>query len=118
MIKFPIINDTDPNSQFRNLLDLIPEGWRNAIPLYKLADKLNIDILSLLRLIKYARLEGNVIAVMDVGAFIPENESDLLLFTSYEEARLRFEIEALNTDIKHLDGEEVTIVPKGVDYEE
>ena len=117
MSKKYITNDTRKDSQHRQLLDLIPEGEKNAIPLYELAHKLDVDLLQLLRMITHAQLEGNIIAVMDIGVFIPESENELYSYTNYEKARIQFEIEALNTSQNVLNGERLVLVYEGVDYE-
>jgi len=113
-----IVNDTRKDSQYRQLLDSIPHGYKNAIQLDELAHRLDIDLLQLLREIKGAQTGRNIIAVMDIGVFIPECDEELYSYVNYEKARLQFDIEALNTAHEKLNGERLVLVYEGVDYDE
>ena len=113
-----ISNDTRLDSQHRQLLDLIPEGFENAVSVTWLADKMKTSEKEVLGKIRHAQFDGNIIAVIENGVCIPADESELYRFVGCEVADLQFKIEALNHAYKKLTGEQLILVYRSEDYEE
>lgn len=66
-----IVNDLDPNSRNREILDLIPEGEESALTSYELARALHKKPRAVRNMIAQAREDGNIIAGNEHGYFIP-----------------------------------------------
>lgn len=113
-----ITNDTRKDSIHRQLLDLIPEGFENAVSVTWLADKMKTSEKDVLGKIRHAQFDGNIIAVLENGVCIPADESELYRCVGCEVADLQFRIEALNHAYKKLTGEQLILVYRSEDYEE
>lgn len=113
-----IKNDTRKDSPHRELLDLIPEGFRNAVPISKLASRMGLSESEVQNKIDYAQFDGNIIATIDNGVCIPANEGELCRYVGNEVARLQFKIDAVNYAYKALNGEQLILVFRSEDYEE
>ena len=118
MSDFYTENDTRPDSHYRKILDLIPTGKKNAVKLSDLAESLGVDLIQMIRVIRHAQFDGNIIAVMDCGVFIPNTKGDLYDYVAHEMGRIAFDIEALNHAHKLLSGERLTMVYKSEDFDE
>lgn len=70
-------NDTNPDSEFRKLLDLIPEGKERAIPMPVLANYMHFDEITLKHFICRCRKEGNIICSSSNGYYFPADVHEL-----------------------------------------
>ena len=105
-----ITNDTRPESPYRQLLDLIPVGRENAIPIRDLASVMNLEPRQLYRQIEYARISGNIIAGTGDGLFVPDNWFDVEEYVNRSQARIMTSIETLNPSYKLLRNEKLLLV--------
>lgn len=104
-----IVNDQNPNSRFRKLLDLIPDGEDNAIPMKTLAYLMNMDCRQIRRAVKFARFDGNVIAGGDKGYYVPSNLVELQGYFNRSVARIRTSGRSLNAVKARLKQEEMNV---------
>lgn len=118
MCDFYIENDTRTDSPHKSLLELIPKGKRNAVSVEDLAEKMELSQKETIWKIRYAQIDENIIAVTDSGVFIPSSLGELREYIIFEMGRITFEIEALNNAHRLYNGERLTMVYKGEDYEE
>lgn len=75
-----INNSVDDTSKYKKLLELIPEGLDNAIPLEHLSLCLHLSGREIKQMITSARIDGLIIGSNSNGYYIPENETELIAF--------------------------------------
>lgn len=81
-----------------NLLDLIPVGRDNSIPMRTLAELLNVSERTVRVLVQRAREKGAPIYTdyRNGGYYVPANESEARVYYRQHRARIRSAIAALN----------------------
>lgn len=87
MRKLKIKNDESPTSRYRKVLDAIPTGIENAIPMDNLSRILGVSQRETRSIILHCRIAGNVICSCDEGYYIPDSLWELS--AHYRRARAR-----------------------------
>ena len=105
MNRLIIHNDENPSSKYRKLLDLIPHGIENAIPMGTLSNLLNLSARETRRCVEQCRIAGNIICSCDEGYYIPENVSELFAYYLHVSGRIKTARDAL-LPVKHKLAEE------------
>lgn len=99
-----IVNDQNPNSEHKTILQMIPRGKMNAVSMRYLSIFLGVDQRTIRSMIAKARIDGNIIAGTDAGLFIPETVSELLEYVRRTQSRIKTSSETLKPAVSFLEG--------------
>lgn len=99
-----IINDLDPKSPHRAILDQIPFGEDNAVSMRELAHGLGETTRQIRYRIERARIDGNIIAGTDAGIFIPETDDELREYVRRTQSRIDTSVATIAPAVAMLGG--------------
>lgn len=109
MDKLVIRNDENPSSKHRRVLDLIPHGIENAIPMGGLSNILQLSQRETRKCIEQCRADGNIICSCDDGYYVPETTTELLAYYHYVNRRINTAKKTLRPVVERLAEEDVLL---------
>lgn len=104
-----IRNDENPHSKYRKLLDLIPYGEENAIPMGTLSNLLQLSERETRKQVEQCRISGNIICSCDEGYYIPVTIGELFRYYLHVSGRIKTARDSLYAVKERLVQEEIVL---------